>query len=556
MAKNPGLVNPDISKIIGEQWRAEPQLVKENWKELAEKEKILHAQQHPGYRYQPRRNKTGITRKPPGEDSGPCPKCGGRYIVTTSTPSTPLESRTATGTPSHLKLADMEGDHGRRASLGGQGRPPPQYEYHSLPYRHARVHEVESEPFPPISDAKRRRLNSGTFQTQGPPIGFFSQPASPYAPLPSMSGPVAGPPPYPSAAYSPLPNPSLISRLANTVQPMRPPPRPSISYIPAHQPLNLDESLRLPPLQACGQGIPSPTSTSETSSRTGSNAGQRQLSGRDHQGRSVEAMVMSIPYVNKLKVLAKISPPVPPARPDTQETRGALVAIEGPRSKLLDGVAMAVEKALVSSGKVSLKKWSDDTVGIAGDVGVTEEGVNRRLDFASYLNLMVQWHEKSAHIVQHLTTQPRVPKNEDAVLENPSAADGPFAIAQAANSTTAEIGRRVIPVALIPRGFSLTASDKFASAVPICDKYTPVDHWQWMATIWRGIVGPDLVLYVKPSTEEEVSQLGTFDNKLSGLMTVRIPEGRGLDDATERRVAFEVREWILSGTYKRGLEPR
>jgi hypothetical protein len=260
-------------------------------------------------------------------------------------------------------------------------------------------------------------------------------------------------------------------------------------------------------------------------------------------------MVMSIPYSNKLKVLAKISPPVPPTRPDNQpwETRGALISIDGPRSTLLDAVSEAVERALVLSGEVSLKKWSHDTPAIAGDVGVTEEGVSRRLEFVIYLDLMVQWHEKSNQIIQHLTTRPSVPQEQDVVMVKGPSDDG--VSATAAESTKNQ--QSPIPVALIPRGFSLTASDKFACAVSIGDKYAPVDHWQWMATMWRGVVGPDLVVYVKPSTGEEVSQLGTFEHKSPGLMTVRIAEGRGLDDSTQRRVAFEVREWILNGSYKR-----
>lgn len=36
VAQNPGLANPEISKIIGEQWRALPNETKSEWKALAE----------------------------------------------------------------------------------------------------------------------------------------------------------------------------------------------------------------------------------------------------------------------------------------------------------------------------------------------------------------------------------------------------------------------------------------------------------------------------------------------------------------------------------------
>jgi HMG box factor len=35
-AQNPGLANPEISKIIGEQWRCQAPEVKNDWKKLAE----------------------------------------------------------------------------------------------------------------------------------------------------------------------------------------------------------------------------------------------------------------------------------------------------------------------------------------------------------------------------------------------------------------------------------------------------------------------------------------------------------------------------------------
>jgi HMG box factor len=36
VAQHPGLANPEISKIIGEQWRDQPLEVKADWKRLAE----------------------------------------------------------------------------------------------------------------------------------------------------------------------------------------------------------------------------------------------------------------------------------------------------------------------------------------------------------------------------------------------------------------------------------------------------------------------------------------------------------------------------------------
>ncbi|KAM0796122.1 high mobility group box domain-containing protein, partial [Usnea florida] len=54
VAQNPGLANPEISKIIGDHWRNSSTETKEHWKLLADEEKLRHQKQYPDYRYQPR----------------------------------------------------------------------------------------------------------------------------------------------------------------------------------------------------------------------------------------------------------------------------------------------------------------------------------------------------------------------------------------------------------------------------------------------------------------------------------------------------------------------
>ena len=43
----------------------------------------------------------------------------------------------------------------------------------------------------------------------------------------------------------------------------------------------------------------------------------------------------------------------------------------------------------------------------------------------------------------------------------------------------------------------LTRSNLAATRIPINDAYAPLDHWQWAATLWRGIVGADLTIWIK-----------------------------------------------------------
>ncbi|KAK9480918.1 hypothetical protein V1514DRAFT_323774 [Lipomyces japonicus] len=56
VAAHPGKTNPEISKIIGEQWRQLSVHDKAVWQKLGDEEKKSHLERFPDYRYQPRRN--------------------------------------------------------------------------------------------------------------------------------------------------------------------------------------------------------------------------------------------------------------------------------------------------------------------------------------------------------------------------------------------------------------------------------------------------------------------------------------------------------------------
>ncbi|KAL2415560.1 hypothetical protein ABEF95_012032 [Exophiala dermatitidis] len=55
MAAHPGMKNNDISILLGQQWKAEAEDVKAEYKALADKMKLKHAAENPGYQYAPRK---------------------------------------------------------------------------------------------------------------------------------------------------------------------------------------------------------------------------------------------------------------------------------------------------------------------------------------------------------------------------------------------------------------------------------------------------------------------------------------------------------------------
>lgn len=144
--------------------------------------------------------------------------------------------------------------------------------------------------------------------------------------------------------------------------------------------------------------------------------------------------------------------------------------------------------------------------------------------------------------------------------------------------------------------YQVTWSDWFASHVDIHDAYSPMDHWQWAATLWRDVVGPDVTVAVQADGIVNVPSASAADknsavtggnvsaggisntsaggggggkttDKASGsgnaLVEVRLEEARavivrgerdrdggGIGEGGLRRVGFEIGEWV------RGWEER
>ncbi|KAK0670917.1 hypothetical protein QBC41DRAFT_64986 [Cercophora samala] len=702
--QNPGLANPDISKIIGENWKAEPEESKNRWKELAEAEKLRHQTQFPGYRYQPRRgNKGGAPSgrtTAPGQDPHKCPNCGGRYIATPRTPSTPFM------TPTAAKQPPFPG--------GGGHPPPPGYSHHQQPPptpasargtsrpqwgpqgTNANLYDIREDyedAYSP-SEAKRRRYNAGgSYQNYhalpspppplphsypGPPRGsasrgsmsMSSSPTPGYGP-PQLPGPSSmlarvspGPSPLSggsitgSMAPPPVPRaPNLSMSLSSPYGPppshqYPPPPPQQQSYLHqsqqqrtgslssvlsggAPQPPSggeFDESLRLPPLHLStsttnppisriptspdneseiGSAYPSSTQPPFSSSHLSSSSfpGARSISRQDSKEeearRSVEAMVLSISYINKLRVLERISPPlVPDPQQTRQKRRGPIIAVEGVDLSLIKLVGGVIERALRQERGESweIRTWnatdedtSDDSTtkeragsfssrasnassskavpgsraGSTTPVPYRQQSSSDPSPFESYLRTITKWHAKSNEIVTFVTSpQGSSPSTSHPSSDTESTTPTPRSRHPLPGHTPGSQSPK-IPIALLPTGFSLTLSDKFACQTPISDSYAPVDHWQWMATLWRGVVGADLVIYVRgiyqqhqsPSSSPKEQQLqqqqGGVEIKAGGLITVKVPvlvaqEGEQqfvMDEKMERRLGFEVVEWVRGGSW-------
>lgn len=299
----------------------------------------------------------------------------------------------------------------------------------------------------------------------------------------------------------PYPQPARRSSLQGR---MDPPPRPSsLGRSP-------DPSLTLPPLQTV-------------------------------DGKGVEAVVMTIPYLTKIKILSKISPPLAPPRPSgpAHPVRGAAVAIDGDDDEAIKEVTRWLTEELGRDEDMSVKTFDVDSDGeVLPDAGGDMPKGNE-WSFGRYLESVIAWHKRSDDLVRFLTTVPATLTAATPTTESESA-EAPSSTASAIASS----GHRRTPVALIP-SYMLTRSNQAAIRIPVRDAYAPPDHWQWVATLWRGIVGPDLTIWIRQCGRDEIARHGSVElREDTRALIVRKEEGKGIEARAQRRLVFEVGECI------------
>ena len=445
-----------------------------------QEEKLRHQQQYPEYRYQPRRpgrrdsNLKLDSPSPYISSTGEirCKKCGGRNIVTQNdvNNSTKLYPILSPLTPSSSTLQSRCLPMINNLNLKSPGLPSPRSTAHFRD--NPKVVQVRARPGEDVTriispDGKRRRLNYQYLHRSGPD--------TPHPLSQHQFGREA------MLHQRTIPQSSINGSFMN------PPPRPNA----VAQAGQADDRSRLPAI------------------RTDSD-----------QSRSVEAMVMSIPLLGKLKVLSSIAPSLRRPGPSSPilEARGALIAVEGDSVDSADMCASTLEKILRADGDFMLKNIKGPR---AQDFGVNEACLK------SYLDTISQWHKKSHEIKAYITSRPEKEESisGDAAMESRSKCQKPVVIIS---------------------GYQLHASDEYASRIAITDAYAPTDHWQWMATLWRGIIGADLTIYVKDCCREELSKERSVEirDDANCIIVRKSKDSKDVDESSFRRLSFEVGEWV------------
>ncbi|KAK0943272.1 slightly ste11-like protein [Friedmanniomyces endolithicus] len=594
VSQNPGLANPDISKIIGEQWQNQPIEIKNKWKGLAEEEKLRHQQQYPTYRYQPKRNCRRGSLSSDANASGEkpkCAKCGGRSTLIPSTPSgiSPASVPPTPGsanTPVSRTLPGLNNLSLQSPAVRRMGRA---FHYSNMSPVHG-AHGEERDDVGPLSPDMKRRKYNGDY---GTPISRTMPQRYAVAPPGVQVGP-GTPFPFALPAQSPHPYPPAVMQarreslpglrgVVSPPGPMPPPPRPGMGYQQhrvSQGHIHHDRSLQLPPLQ------------------TGSVSGPSGAEAMSASGKTVDEQIMAMPFRYKVKVLSQVAPPAPmDAVP-----RGPLIAIEGDSADAVADLGKWLFEELKKSTDLAVTQF--DSPDLAADGG---EKKTTKKPMVQYHLLASEWLAKSDEIIEAISykpvavpatvpvdsamtnTSPKEPASShrnidenyddtDSSPAKPTSPPLPKPQPPASNmdldtpptptptTTTPNTTTTTLPIATAntpkPVGliadYSLRASNVFACRIPIGphDPYSPSDHWQWTATQWRGVVGPDLTVSVRDAgagegkaTVEIMEEGGLIVIKRSVVGGGGDGEGSGsgsgtVDASVLRRLGFEVGEWV------------
>ncbi|KAL4887053.1 hypothetical protein BJY04DRAFT_177158 [Aspergillus karnatakaensis] len=537
--KHPGLANPDISKIIGEQWRQLPQDMKDKWKLMAEQEKARHQQQYPEYRYQPRRygrdgasrsSSSGLSHNPPGSTT--CTRCGGRIMNPPVSPDAVLSSGGPTG------RTHAETNSGRSYSMHQPSRPLKHVSHEDA--RSASRSRQWEESGSQSPDSKRRRTNpSHSMHPVNPVLPYRAN----YTRDKIPAGPPYTMPPYPGS------NESLSARpIGQIMQP------PKGVLRPVKEQQQPDPSLKLPPLQTAV-----PLSASMTP-----------VTPFPQDGFNVEAAVMNIPFLNKIKLLAKIAPQLPATfREGDPKRRGPVIAVDGQDATAVKAMTDYLDQQLQKEGKFYSRIFEGPKIfSQRRESSVEPEEMGDKQ--VEYFNRISKWHQVSEEIKGFVKSEPPRQSSEPASVNDeedpndvsprtivPKAAEihissppqSSEAGSEAASSPRETPPTSILPVAIVPR-YQLTTADAYACMVPIADSYNVPDHWQWMASLWRGAVGPDITIYVRECDANEMKQVGGNPVEIrlhdSKTVIVRRPakSPKELEEKVLKRVGFEIEDFL------------
>lgn len=297
-------------------------------------------------------------------------------------------------------------------------------------------------------------------------------------------------------------------------------------------PVGKDLSLTLPPLNASatkhesGQSGSSGFATAIPATGSAPQTAFRQ----SFPGRLVP-LVMLLHKQAVLKKVLRIPPPVA-KRPQ----RAVVIAIDGDDPEAIDYLSHCLAETLRLTAGSNASFMDTPRLPLTKDT--SEE---RRFEC---LDSVKEWCKKSMEIFDFMMGNP---------IKSESMSDSTDA--DQAMTMGPRTGDQPSPVLFI-RSWLMSTIDRYTVWIPATNDHRVTEHWEWTAYMWQGVVAPDLIIYVRAASIEEISERGATEVADGGNLmlirhskddTVRDPDGQrthGFQSGALRRIGFEVGEWL------------
>ncbi|KAL9087606.1 MAG: hypothetical protein Q9159_003556 [Coniocarpon cinnabarinum] len=396
-------------------------------------------------------------------------------------------------------------------TYGNRQLPPIASPTHANGNRH-RVSDIHIPPINPPApnqarehpmtpDTKRRRFSNGS--------------ANAVPALPAL-------PPYPGSSHrGSFPYPNGPNHYPMPIRPQMPPPaQPQSQPQPTSRHAQVQSTS---PAFVAPQGHPLHVGAK----RASRSDDDMLVLPRDQQvGKSIEEILRKGSAKEQLRVLNMVSYPLPDSDPRSK-TRGVAVAIEGDSTQTAQEVAQFLNKQLSQRREFAVC-LAEGPAGPSSDKPAT---------IREYKKLSLDMHDTSDKLVEYITGSTTSERREAGNRDEQEAMD--------IDPPT--------PVLLLNR-YAHHAALSWAARVPLDGMYEAKQHWLWFATQWRGVVGPDVTVYIRDVSPEVFSKAKAVEicEDVRAIFVLRErnekaekSEDEGtVDDKTLRRVEFEVTEWI------------
>ncbi|KAK9456507.1 hypothetical protein V1511DRAFT_509189 [Dipodascopsis uninucleata] len=451
VAEHPGKTNPEISKIIGEQWRQLSPEEKAVWQKLGDEEKKSHLERFPDYRYQPRRNvKRGSSALDPQIPQSPtvCSKCHGQSpghrvnVNSLSTPnaytSTTLSSDSSMSkSPTLIPSISQNSPPG--ASYGSSKNLPP--------IRPLLQDEIERKEVPSIDSTLPRPLYSTRTHSQDDARqgveALLSLGTTTLTPSPELASavPVQQPP-----------QPTSISSIINTTSPVI----KTDSY--------KQNDFSLSPLSRTGEFSDMKQSSRFQLPAISSISSRMKVDSKSCNPYS--SCTLSV--FEKLDVIFEVSHSIKVA-----DRRGALISVDG-NSECVRQVTSALAKRLDGLSVYDISAMDSHVKSDADRISLSQE--------TKEIVRAVEVHKNMSRLIPHI-------ESRSIILEK-------YIYSLATGSAISIMGSEESAHEVVENRSRPSMSGN--------------SNWKWCANLYRGIVTPDLTIII--SDEEKNVQKRVFSN--------------------------------------------